>query len=333
MRREWLICLALIVITLIAFWPAGHLGFILYDDYGKNGYIVDNTNIQAGITFESIRWAFTTTQASNWHPVTWLSHMLDCQLFGLKPSGPHWVNLGFHILNTLLLFVVLREMMGLRRDDPQQPYDSPPRNANKTANAVIAATTPQAQAVWRSALVAALFALHPTHIQSVAWISERKDVLSAFFFLLTLWAYARYVEKSKVQSSKSKVFYGLALGFFALGLMSKPMLVTVPVILLLLDFWPLGRISEFGVRSSDLKSAPHFPMLRRLIWEKAPFLTLSLASSVVTFCAQGVSVVPLDYVSWDSRIENALAAYTAYLGKTFWPENLSIFYPYTQIRP
>ena len=151
MRREWLICLALIVITLIAFWPAGHLGFILYDDYGKNGYIVDNTNIQAGITFESIRWAFTTTQASNWHPVTWLSHMLDCQLFGLKPSGPHWVNLGFHILNTLLLFVVLREMMGLRRDDPQQPYDSPPRNANKTANAVIAATTPQAQAVWRSA--------------------------------------------------------------------------------------------------------------------------------------------------------------------------------------
>jgi tetratricopeptide (TPR) repeat protein len=374
MRREWLICLALIVITLTAFWPAGHLGFILYDDYGENGYIVDNTNIQAGITFESIRWAFTTTQASNWHPITWLSHMLDYKWFGLNASGHHWMNLGFHIANTLLLFIVLREMMGLRSnksigattpqaglrlDNPQQPYDSPPRNANKTANAAIAATTPQAGTVWRSALVAALFALHPTHIQSVAWISERKDVLSGFFMMLTLWAYARYAQKrSRVEGRESSagssglalaprrwtLDYFLALIFFALGLMSKPMLVTLPVILLLLDFWPLGRISEFGVRpalrslwakdgSSELKSAPHFPMLRRLIWEKAPFLMLSLASSVVTFCAQGVSVVPLDFVPWDSRIENALAAYTAYLGKTFWPQNLAIFYPYTTIPP
>jgi tetratricopeptide (TPR) repeat protein len=321
MRREWLICLALIVITLTAFWPVGHLGFILYDDYGKEGYIVDNTNIQAGITFESIRWAFTTTQASNWHPVTWLSHMLDYQWFGLNASGHHWMNLGFHIANTLLLFIVLREMT---------------------------------QTVWRSALVAALFALHPTHIQSVAWISERKDVLSGFFMMLTLWAYTRYVEKSKVQSPKSKVFYGLALGFFALGLMSKPMLVTLPVILLLLDFWPLGRVGRLLGASARQASDQPSPRLRpagkwrvtrfglpvpqpstfnHLLFEKLPFVALSLASSVVTFCAQGVSVVPLDYVSWDSRIENALAAYTAYLGKTFWPENLAIFYPYTTIPP
>jgi tetratricopeptide (TPR) repeat protein len=301
MRREWLICLALIVITLTAFWPAGRLGFILYDDYGENGYIVDNTNIQAGITFESIRWAFTTTQASNWHPVTWLSHMLDYQWFGLNAGGHHWMNLGFHLANTLLLFIVLREMT---------------------------------QTVWRSALVAALFALHPTHIQSVAWISERKDVLSGFFMMLTLWAWVRYVEKSKVQSPKSKVFYGLALGFFALGLMSKPMLVTLPVILLLLDFWPLRRVTsdEWRVTRFGLP-VPQPSTFNHLLFEKLPFVALSLASSVVTFCAQGVSVVPLDYVPWDSRIENALAAYTAYLGKTFWPENLAIFYPYTTIPP
>ena len=354
MRREWLICLALIVITLTAFWPAGHLGFILYDDYGKNGYIVDNTNIQAGITFESIRWAFTTTQASNWHPVTWLSHMLDYQWFGLNASGHHWVNLGFHIANTLLLFLVLNRMMRLRSE-----ASSP--QVGLRSNKSIGATTPQAGTVWCSALVAALFALHPTHIQSVAWISERKDVLSGFFMMLTLWAWVRYVEKSKVQSptplareQASKVFYGLALGFFALGLMSKPMLVTLPFVLLLLDFWPLRRVTSdewrvtrFGLPVPQLTGAPKQSeggstpwraeaerrWLNPLLFEKLPFMALSLASSVVTFCAQGVSVVPLDYVPWDSRIENALAAYTAYLGKTFWPENLSIFYPYTQIRP
>src|ERR1017187_3161465 len=172
MRREWPICLALIVITLIAFWPVGRLGFILYDDYGENGYIVDNTNIQAGITFESVHWAFTTTQASNWHPVTWLSHMLDYQWFGLKASGHHWMNLGFHIANTVLLFLVLNRMMrlcseasspqvGLRREDPQQPCDSPSRNLSKTTNAAITAAAPQAGAIWRCAFVAALFGLHP----------------------------------------------------------------------------------------------------------------------------------------------------------------------------
>jgi tetratricopeptide (TPR) repeat protein len=360
MRREWLICLALIVITLTAFWPAGHLGFILYDDYGENGYIVDNTNIQAGITFESVRWAFTTTQASNWHPVTWLSHMLDYKWFGLNASGHHWMNLGFHIANTLLLFLVLNRMMrlrseasspqaglrskksigattpqaGLRRDDQPQPYGSLQQNEGEAGNTARAATAPQTGTVWCSALVAALFALHPTHIQSVAWVSERKDVLSGFFMMLTLWAWVRYVEKAKGQRLKAKVFYWLALGFFALGLMSKPMLVTLPVILLLLDFWPLRRVTsdEWRVTRFGLP-VPQPSTFNHLLFEKLPFVALSLASSVVTFCAQGVSVVPLDYVPWDWRIENALAAYTAYLGKTFWPVNLAIFYPYTQIRP
>ena len=310
MRRESLIGIVLLVITLIAFWPVGHLGFILFDDHH---YVTENPNVQAGITADSIRWAFTTTHAGNWHPVTWLSHMLDCQLFGLKASGPHWVNLGFHIANTLLLFLVLREMCG---------------------------------AVWRSAFVAALFALHPTHIQSVAWISERKDVLSAFFFLLTLLAYARYVEKSKVQSPKSKVFYGLALIFFALGLMSKPMLVTLPVILLLLDFWPLGRLSGVKCQVSGEKkgksSTPRRaeeerrrlnPQLSALLLEKLPFVALSLASSLATLWAQQAAefVVSANLLPWYCRIANSLVFYTDYLAKMFWPVNLAIFYPYTPI--
>jgi hypothetical protein len=274
MRREWPICLALIVITLTAFWPVGRLGFILYDDYGKEGYIVDNTNIQAGITFESIRWAFTTTQASNWHPITWLSHMLDYQWFGLKASGHHWMNLGFHIANTLLLFLVLNRMMRLRSE-----ASSP--QVGLRFNKSMRATTPQAGTVWCSALVAALFALHPTHIQSVAWISERKDVLSGFFFFLTLLAYTRYAQgagnrkqggktsnsdKSRVNiqhsTSNAQWWYWSAVFFFALGLMSKPMLVTLPVILLLLDFWPLERVTRLHCASARQASDQPSPRLR-----------------------------------------------------------------------
>jgi Flp pilus assembly protein TadD len=308
MRREWPICLALSVITLIAFWPVSRLGFIIYDDHS---YVVENTNIQAGITCASVRWALTTTHAGNWHPVTWLSHMLDYKLFGQNAGGHHWVNLGFHIANTLLLFLVLRRMTGF---------------------------------LWRCAFVAALFALHPTHIQSVAWISERKDVLSAFFFLLTLWAYARYVASGQwpvtgADSTPSpatrhpSLFYWLALGFFALGLMSKPMLVTLPVILLLLDVWPLGRISDFGFRISDLKNAVQHPVLQRLLWEKLPFVALSLASSLATFRAQQAAefVVSANVLPWYCRIADSLVFYTDYLGKMFWPVNLAIFYPYTPI--
>ncbi|MGA2243229.1 MAG: tetratricopeptide repeat protein [Verrucomicrobiota bacterium] len=334
MRREWLICLALSVITLIAFWPVGRLDFIIYDDWL---YVLNNTNVQAGITAESIRWAFTTTHASNWHPVTWLSHMLDCQLFGLKAGGHHWTSLGFHIANTVLLFLVLKEM-------------------TKTA--------------WRSALVAALFALHPLRVESVAWISERKDVLSGFFMMLTLWAWVKYAqgagnrepggktsnisasgetspkprlrrgersEGGQHPTSNAQWCYWSAVFFFALGLMSKPMLVTLPVILLLLDFWPLGRVTGDGwrVAGADSGVTPHasrlMPQISHLLFEKVPFLVLSLASSIVTFWAQhtGGSVVSVENMSWLVRVFHPLAAYTAYIGKTFWPENLAIFYPYT----
>jgi tetratricopeptide (TPR) repeat protein len=332
--RVSLICLALFVITLVAFWPVGRLGFILHDDHQ---YVTDNPNIQAGITAKSVGWAFTATQASNWHPVTWLSHMLDYKLFGLNASGHHWVNLGFHIANTLLLFIVLRQMT---------------------------------QAVWRSALVAALFALHPMRVESVAWISERKDVLSVFFAMLTLWAYARYAQRvtggkwqvtgkeevipardSTLDTRHSTFFYWLALGFFALGLMSKPMLVTLPVIMLLLDFWPLKRISDFGFRISDLESVlqshkgawPRGAALRGftpatlncLLFEKVPFLVLSLASCIVTVWVQakGGTVVSADRLLWYWRMVDSLEFYTFYLEKMFWPENLAIFYPYTRIPP
>jgi tetratricopeptide (TPR) repeat protein len=332
MRRDLFICLLLAGITLAIYWPVGRLGFINDDDEGPRGYIVDNTNIQAGITAKSVAWAFTTTQACNWHPVTWLSHMLDYKLFGLKAGGHHWMNLGFHIANSLLLFIVLRQMT---------------------------------QAVWRSALVAALFACHPLHIQSVAWISERKDVLSAFFFLLTLWAWVRHVQKrARVEPSSLRfaapkgrgssetvlqafdprrwtLDYCMALLFFTLGLMSKPMLVTLPLILLLLDFWPFGRITNFEFLISKLKGSREHPAdnqsstLNRLLREKLPFLGLAMVSSIVTVWAQneGGAVVGLNRLPLDLRLENVLVSYVTYLEKTFWPANLAIYYPYTGTHP
>jgi tetratricopeptide (TPR) repeat protein len=301
MRRNYLFFLGLVIITLASFWGVGRLGFIIYDDWD---YVYKNPEVLSGINFKSIQWAFTTAHSSNWHPLTWLSHMLDCQWFGLHPGGHHWVNLGFHAANTLLLYLVLWEMTGAR---------------------------------WRSFLVAALFACHPMHIQSVAWISERKDVLSGFFSMLTLWAYARYVEKSKVQSPKSKVFYGLALVFFALGLMSKPMLVTLPVVMLLLDFWPLNRWrTAISVKQKPKSNLAGFiKTWRPLIVEKIPMFLLCLASCVVTLWAQrsGNSVISLNQIDWQDRHLHAVLSYSLYLGKMFWPVNLAIFYPYTPMEP
>src|ERR1019366_6121891 len=221
LRRPGFVCLALAMTTLAVFMPVAWQSFVNYDD---SDYVTENTHVQSGLKWENVVWAFKTGHASNWHPLTWLSHMLDCQLFGLKAGGPHLVSVGFHIANTLLLFLLLRRMTG---------------------------------ALWRSALMAALFALHPLHVESVVWASERKDVLSAFF-LLTIWAYVRHVEvqspKSKVQSQATRStlhaprFYLLSLSFFALGLMSKPMLVTMPFVLLLIDYWPLRRP---GARSEE----------------------------------------------------------------------------------
>ena len=297
MRHNFIICLLLAGFTLGIYWPVSRLGFISYDD---PDYITNNPKVRSGINPDSMDWALTSTHAGNWHPVTWLSHMLDCQIFGLNPGAFHGVNLAIHIVNSLLLFIVLRKMT---------------------------------QAVWGSALVAALFAWHPAHVQSVAWISERKDVLSGFFFLLTLWFYLKYAERVKVQKPNSKIFLGASLAMFALGLMSKPMLVTLPAILLLLDLWPLGRIPEFGFRLSELKKLFQVPSFRLLLLEKIPFVGLSLASVAATFQAQGGAgcIIPADQLSLATRLANVPVFCTAYLGKLFWPAHLAIFYPYRQI--
>jgi Flp pilus assembly protein TadD len=270
--------------TLAVYWPVTRCEFVNYDD---PDYFTSNLQVQTGLTAPNIIWAFSTGRTGNWHPLTWLSLMLDATLFGQGPLGPHLTNLLLHAANTRLLFLLLRRLTA---------------------------------ADWRSAFVAALFALHPLHVESVAWISERKDVLSTFFGLLSLWTYARYVEKSRVQSPKSKVFYGLALMFFVLCLMSKPMLVTLPFVMLLLDYWPLGRLSSVEHRASNV---------RRLVLEKWPFLMLSAASCIVTFIVQRKSGVmaSLATVSMAGRMENSFVSYARYLGKTFWPTALANPYP------
>jgi tetratricopeptide (TPR) repeat protein len=275
-------CLALALGTLALYWPVTGYPFINFDD---SEYITENPVTQAGLTWHGLVWAFNGIHVGNWHPASWLSHMIDCQLFGTDAGGHHLVNVLFHIANTLLLFAFLRSATGFE---------------------------------WRSAFVAALFAWHPLHVESVAWIAERKDVLSAFFWLLTIIAYAQYVELSKVQSPKSKVFYALALVFCALALLSKPMAVTLPFTLLLVDVWPLRRISNFKFQISNY---------RGLLVEKTPFFLLALALCAVTFLAQrgAGAVSPME---WSSRLGNVPVAYLRYLGKTFWPENLSLVYPY-----
>ena len=288
MRREIFICLLLAGITLGIYWPVGHLGFFSYDD---PSYILNNQMVLGGVTPDSVWWAFTSYYIGNWHPVTWLSHMLDCQLFGLNPGAFHLENLAFHIANTLLLFIVLRKLT---------------------------------RTVWRSALVAGLFAWHPAHIQSVAWITERKDVLSGFFMLLTIWAYTHYVEKSKAQNPKAKFLFKSSLGLFALGLMSKPMLVTLPAILLLLDVWPLERIPDFRFPISDLK---------RLLLEKIPFFGLSLLTVLTTFWSQNGAdfIINTQKLPLATRLANIPFFVVSYLEKLFWPVNLAVFYPYQHI--
>jgi tetratricopeptide (TPR) repeat protein len=307
-----LICLALALVTTALYWPIIHHNFVNFDD---DDYITNNSHVQAGLTWAGVIWAFQTGAAANWHPLTWLSHMLDCQLYGLNPGGHHSTNLLFHVANTLLLFLWLRQLTG---------------------------------ALWRSAFVAALFAWHPLHVESVAWAAERKDVLSAFFWMLALIAYTRYARESKVQGPKSKVFYGLSLLAFACGLMSKPMVVTLPFVLLLLDFWPLERFSSFKFQvssSEESSTAPRMPSglniqrstesAFRLICEKLPFFALTLAASVVTYSVQtsGRTLWSPAERPFLSRVANALWAYERYISKTFWPADLSIFYPYPQYWP
>ncbi len=302
------ICLLLAAATIAAFWQVGQHQFINYDD---NCYVTDNRTVQAGVTWEGLEWAFFRLQGEHtyWHPLTWVSHMVDCQLFGLNPAGHHLVNLFFHVLNVVLVFLVFQRMT---------------------------------KAFWRSAFLAALFALHPLQVDTVAWVAERKNLLSAAFWLLTMWAYVRYAE-GRMQNAECRIqsleatptshgsrftfhvsrYYFLVLLFFALGLMCKPVLVTLPCVLLLLDFWPLRRLQP-----ADLKTTA--ATLARLTWEKMPLFLLAGVSSLITIAAHrtlgtlgDASQVPLVL-----RIANALVSFVRYLGKTVVPVNLAILYPY-----
>ena len=279
--RVHFIYILLVIITFIAFAPILSNGFISFDD---DAYIYHNSNITTGLTGKNIGWAFTNIHANNYHPLTSLSHMLDCQLFKLNAGAHHSINLLLHIANTLLLFTILSRMT---------------------------------KRAWASAFVAALFAIHPLHVESVAWASERKDVLSTFFLMLTLLAYAGYTERPGAGR------YLLTLVLFVLGLLSKQMLVTVPFILLLLDYWPLERFKKTKL-SSLILSAGHLTV------EKIPFLILSAALGIVTVIVQhkmGLLKTFSNYpFQW--RIENAIVSYIIYIEKMFWPVNLAIFYPH-----
>ena len=304
----WQVCLFLALITFALYWPVRHFEFNNYDDAQ---YVTENPHVRNGLTGAAIKWAFQSGYAANWHPLTWLSHLLDIEFFGLNAGGHHFTNLLLHVAGTVLLFLVLRQYTG---------------------------------ALWRSALVAALFAWHPLHVESVAWVAERKDVLSGLFWMLTLLAYGKYAQQSECPGNQSpqagvNLYFVLALIFFALGLMAKPMLVSLPLILLLLDFWPLNRISCF--RSSAVPAAAaettaslQIPLLSAIV-EKVPFFILSALSCAATFFVQKHygAVMELANFPVSERIANALVSYATYLGKLFWPARLAIPYPYNHKLP
>ncbi len=281
MARPRIIGLLLALITLVVYLPAGRHDFIVFDD---PDYVTENQLVQQGVTLKGVAWAFTSFHASNWHPITWLSHMLDCGMFGLNPGAQHIVSALIHAANAVLVFVLLLQLTGK---------------------------------LWPAAIVAALFAWHPLRVESVAWISERKDVLSLFFGLWCLLAYTKHAREF-ANGHRTSRFYWLALLLFALGLMAKPMLVTLPFVMLLLDWWPLGRFNNGNSQAAS----------QRLVLEKAPFFLLVVVSGVLTVLAQRAeAVVALEHVPLDLRLKNAVVACGGYLLDTFWPMNLALLYP------
>ena len=297
-HRDLIIYFFLILVTVAVFWQVGSFDFVRYDD---DKYVTENRHVQPGLTRDGLAWAFLSVYANNWHPLTWLSHMLDYQLFGANAAGHHITNLIFHVINTLLLFLILRRITGFP---------------------------------WRSAFVAVLFAIHPLHIESVAWVAERKDVLSTLFFMLTVWAYVRCVERPAIYR------YLVILLFFALGLMSKPMLVTLPFVLLLLDFWPLGRLRLgrplLNTDADDPKAVGNGNKIGSdmgLIIEKVPLFILSAASVGATLYAQWSGIAPFETLPFSTRLSNALVSYVSYMGKMIWPHGLAVFYPYPEDIP
>jgi len=281
-KQKFLASLLLIAVTFVLYAPLKEHQFINYDD---PGYVTSNLHVQQGLHWKNVIWAFKTTSCANWHPLTWFFYLLDCQFFGLNPAGYHFTNLLLHVINVVILFLLLHRGTG---------------------------------ALWRSAWVAALFAVHPLNVESVAWISELKNVLSTLFWLLTLWAYGWYTLKTNWKR------YLIVVASFALGLMAKPMLVTLPFVLLLLDYWPLQRM-RLG-HSQDTN--PQSKSFVSLVLEKVPLILLSAASSVITVIAQksGGALVSASTFPFRARIFNALFAYADYIAKTFWPENLAVFY-------
>ena len=270
----------LVAVTLLCFWQVTSFDFVNFDDHF---YLYENKIVQRGLTFDNIIWAFTTFEQSNWHPVTWISLMVDCQISGLNPALHHTVNLILHILNTLLLFFILQRCTS---------------------------------SSWQSFIVALLFAVHPLHVESVAWIAERKDVLSTFWGFMALAAYVFYTERTTTRRLLISVF------FFALGLMSKPMLVSLPLIFLLFDYWPLKRFPTVKLNPGNFYS----PFIK----EKIPFFALSAASCIITIIAQyeANTLIKLAETPMGLRVANAFVSYAEYLFKTLWPFNLAVLYPY-----
>jgi Flp pilus assembly protein TadD len=260
---------------LIAYWPVQHYDLISLDDID---YISGNTYVKSGLTWDSLLWALKDIHTGYWHPLTWVSHMLDYQFFGSRAGGHHWTNVIFHITNSILLYMVLKRMSG---------------------------------AAWKSAFVAALFAVHPLNVESVAWVSERKNVLCTLFWFTGMWSYAYYLERP------TRCRYSLILMSFFLGLMSKPMIVTFPLTLLLLDYWPLGRLTSWKI----------FP---RLVFEKIPLFILAVIVGIATFLSSidRDVTISIDKLPLVDRMANAVVSYARYLGKMLWPENLAVFYPY-----
>ncbi len=284
----WVISLALVAMVWLAFGQTVRYQFVSYDD---GDYVYENPNVTAGLTFRGIAWAFTHVHAANWHPLTTLSHMLDCQLYGLQPWGHHLTNVSLHAVGAILLFLALRALT---------------------------------DSTWASAFVAAVFATHPLRVESVAWVSERKDVLSGVFFMLTLLAYARYARKSRPSIGR----YLTVVIVFGLGLMCKPTLVTLPFVLLLLDYWPLGRWHR--VKSKEQRARSQWSIVGRRVAEKIPLFVLSAVSCVVTLYAQKQALEARLDLSFIERADNAAVSYVTYLAQMFYPIHLAVLYPYSE---
>ncbi len=285
----WLLATALAMATYVAYCPALHNGFVEYDD---PGYVTANRHVQAGLSWSNVAWAFSSMEMGHWHPLAWLSHMGDCQLYGLNPAGHHATSIVLHALNAVLLFLLLYRATGVRG---------------------------------RSLMVAALFALHPINVETVAWVSERKSVLSMFFSLCTIGCYGWYVNALRETRRVPWGRYLTMVAAFALALLAKPMAVTLPLVLLLLDYWPLGRISLAACERPQLRSRG-----LRLLWEKAPLFLLSAVFSAIAVLTQkrGGAVSSVAGVPMSQRLENAALAYVGYIRKMIWPSDLAYFYPH-----